>query len=284
LTLSTGALGSFAGSISLSASGLGSGETASFSPSSVGAPGTSTLTITAGSSATLGTFSVAIKGTSGSLVHTTTLALTVVVADFSVSAAPASVTLLQGDTASYTVSVGALNGFTGNITLSASGYPSGATVAFSPSSVAAPGGSTLTVKTTATTAVGTYTLTIKGTSSARVVHSTTVKLVVNPIGDFSFSVNPGSLTVPHGSRGTTYVYLAGQGGFYATVSLSSSGLPAGVTATWGATSKLVYGTSTYSVALKIAAGSSVPPGTYTILLAGTCGPLVHTSTLTLTVS
>ena len=284
LAVSTSALGSFGGTVSLSATGLGSGETASFSSSSIGAPGTSTLTITAGSSATLGTFNVTIKGTSGSVVHTATLALNVVVADFSVSSTPASVTVLQGDTASYAVSVAALNGFTGNITMSASGYPTGATVAFSPGVVAVPGSSLLTVKTGATTPVGTYTLTIKGTSSARVVRSATVKLVVNPVGDFSFSVNPSSLTVPRGSRGTTYVSLTGQNGFYCTVGLSSSGLPAGVSATWGATSKLVSGTTTSSVSLKLSASSSVAPGTYSIQLAGTCGSIVHSATVTLTVN
>jgi len=111
-----------------------------------------------------------------------------------------------------------------------------------------------------------------------------VKLVVNPVGDFSFSVNPSSMTVPRGGRSTPYVSLAGQGGFYATVKFSASGLPAGMTATWGSTSKLVSGTSTSSVSVKIAASSSTVPGTYAITLVGTCGPIVHTATLTVTVT
>jgi len=65
----------FSGSVSLSASGLPAGVTASFSPSSTTT--TSTLTLTASSTATTGTATVTITGTSGSLTHTTPVTLTV---------------------------------------------------------------------------------------------------------------------------------------------------------------------------------------------------------------
>jgi len=68
----------FSGSVSLSASGLPSGVTASFSPNP--ATATSTLTLTASSTATTGTVTVTIMGTSGSLTQTTTVNLTVSVA------------------------------------------------------------------------------------------------------------------------------------------------------------------------------------------------------------
>jgi hypothetical protein len=65
----------FSGSVALTASGLPSGVTATFSPSST--TGTSTLTLTASSTATTGAATVTIKGTSGSLTHTATVNLTV---------------------------------------------------------------------------------------------------------------------------------------------------------------------------------------------------------------
>jgi subtilase family serine protease len=65
----------FAGSVTLSASGLGTGVTAAFSPNP--ATGTSTLTLTASSSATTGTRTVTITGVSGTLTHTTTISLRV---------------------------------------------------------------------------------------------------------------------------------------------------------------------------------------------------------------
>jgi subtilase family serine protease len=67
----------FAGAVSLSVSGLGSRVTSGFSPASVTGSGTSTLTITAASSATRGTRTITIKGTSGSLSHSTTATLTI---------------------------------------------------------------------------------------------------------------------------------------------------------------------------------------------------------------
>lgn len=72
----------FTGSVALSASGLPSGVTASFSPSST--TGTSTLTLTASASATTGTATVTITGTSGTLTHTATLSLNVAAASTSV--------------------------------------------------------------------------------------------------------------------------------------------------------------------------------------------------------
>jgi len=74
-TVSVTQLNGFTGSVALSASGLPSGVTASFSPSST--TGSSTLTLTASSTATTGTKAITITGTSGSLTHTTSLSLTV---------------------------------------------------------------------------------------------------------------------------------------------------------------------------------------------------------------
>src|SRR6266852_4441492 len=65
----------FNGNVSLSASGLANGVTASFSPNP--ATATSTLTLTASSTATTGTVTVTITGTSGSLTHTASISLTV---------------------------------------------------------------------------------------------------------------------------------------------------------------------------------------------------------------
>jgi hypothetical protein len=79
--------------------------------------------------------------------------------DFTISASPSTQTVNVGNATTYTASVGALNGFTGVVTLSASGLPTGATASFSPATVTGAGSSTLTVTTTGSTPVGTSTLT-----------------------------------------------------------------------------------------------------------------------------
>jgi Glycosyl hydrolase family 79, N-terminal domain len=74
-TITVAPSGGFAGTVALAASGLPSGITASFNPSSTTA--TSTLSLAAGSTAATGSSSVTVTGTSGSLSHTVTIPLTV---------------------------------------------------------------------------------------------------------------------------------------------------------------------------------------------------------------
>jgi hypothetical protein len=75
-TVSTAVTAGSAQTVALSATGLPSGASASFSPTSVTAGGSSTLTISTSSTTPSGTFPVTITGT-GSVTHTTSLSLTV---------------------------------------------------------------------------------------------------------------------------------------------------------------------------------------------------------------
>ncbi len=111
-TITVTSTNSFNSAVSLSASGLPSGVTASFSPSSVTPPAngsaTSTLTFTASATASTGTFSVTVTGTSGSTSHSATVSLTVTstggpVTVFYDGAESASTTLTFSSTTSTTV-------------------------------------------------------------------------------------------------------------------------------------------------------------------------------------
>jgi hypothetical protein len=76
-TVTTTVKNSFNGTVTLSASGLPSGATPSFSPSTITGAGTSTLTILAGSATAAGTSTLAISGSSGSLAHSASVTLIV---------------------------------------------------------------------------------------------------------------------------------------------------------------------------------------------------------------
>jgi subtilase family serine protease len=76
-TVSTAVTSGSSESVSLSASGLPSGVTASFSPSTVNSGSSSTLTFTASSSAAAGNYSVTVTGTGSTGSHTATLTLSV---------------------------------------------------------------------------------------------------------------------------------------------------------------------------------------------------------------
>ncbi|GAA1995576.1 M4 family metallopeptidase [Catenulispora subtropica] len=76
-TVSTTLTSGSAQSIALTASGLPTGATASFSPSSVNSGSSSTMTISTTSSTPSGSSTVTVKGTGASATHTTTFTLTV---------------------------------------------------------------------------------------------------------------------------------------------------------------------------------------------------------------
>ena len=76
-TVSTAVTSGSAESVALTASGLPTGVTAAFSPASVTSGGSSTLTLTASSTAAAGTYPITITGTAASGSHTATYSLTV---------------------------------------------------------------------------------------------------------------------------------------------------------------------------------------------------------------
>ncbi len=89
-TATLGTLGGFAGTVTLTASGLPAGATASFAPSSVTSSGTATLTVATTAAVAAGTYSFTITGASGSLVHSTSASLIVT---GGVSSGPATISI-----------------------------------------------------------------------------------------------------------------------------------------------------------------------------------------------
>ncbi|UFP94202.1 RHS repeat-associated core domain-containing protein [Gloeobacter morelensis] len=168
----------FTGPVELSVNGLPSGALASIAPYPT-TGNSSTLTITTDSSTAAGTWPLTINGTaSGASVASASASLTVnPPPNVVLSATPASSTVFQGSTATYTVNLARTN-FSGNVDLSVSGLPSGATATISPDNTT-DSSATLTVTTSTGTAVGAKTLTISGTASGATVSATTVNLTVN---------------------------------------------------------------------------------------------------------
>ena len=261
----------FSSSVSLAVSGLPTGVTAAFSPSS--ATTTSTVTFTATASAAVGTYPLTIKGTSGSLSSTATISLTVVAPSFSLSASAASLTVRQGASGTSTITVSGQNGFSGSVSLAVTGLPTGVTAAFNPSSTTTT--STLTFTVAAATAAGTYPLTVKGTSGTLSATATISLTVVAP--SFSLSASVSSLTVRQGASATSTITVSGKNGFSSSVSLAVTGLPAGVTAAFSPASTASTSTITLTVAASTAAG------TYPLTIKGTSGSLSSTATISLTV-
>jgi hypothetical protein len=85
--------------------------------------------------------------------------------DFTLSVSPANQPVCQGSSATVNVNIGVVGNFSGNVSLTVSGTPAGATAVFSAATVAAPGASTLTIGNTVSVVPGAYSLTITATGS-----------------------------------------------------------------------------------------------------------------------
>ncbi len=201
--------------------------------------------------------------------------------DFTISALPSSRTVVQGAGTSYSTTIAASGGFSGVVSLSVSGLPSGSSGTFSPTTVTTSGNSTLSVTTSVGTPPGTYPLTITGTSGS-LVHTTTVTLVVTgPLPpDFTITASPSSQSVGHNASVSYTVTISAVNGFGGAVALTVTGVPASTTAVFTPTTVNGSGTST----MTITTTSGTPKGTYTLTITGTSGGLVHSTTVGLTVT
>jgi uncharacterized membrane protein len=219
ITITSAIAGGFNAGVALSASGLPSGASASFSPTSIAAPGSgsSTLTITAGSSTPPGAYGVTVTGSGGGVTATTTVGLTVNSSGtpaFTISASPSSLSINQGASGTSTISTGVSGGFNSAIALSVSGLPSGASAGFSPTSIAAPGSgsSAMTISAGSSTPAGTYSITVTG-SGGGLTNNTTVSLTVTTSG------GGGQLIVDGGFESATSSGLSAPG-WTATTNIS----------------------------------------------------------------
>ncbi len=272
--------GAFTGTVSFSVSGLPAGAAATFNPTSVPGSGTSTMSVTTSSTTPTGSYPLTIAGTSGTLTHTASVTLVVtapVTPNFSLSASPASQSVVQGASTSYTVTITPSGGFTGSVTLSASGLPAGAAASFAPNPATST--STMSVTTSSTTPTGSYPLTITGTSGT-LSHTASVTLIVTAAAtpNFTLSASPSSQTVTQGASTSYTVTITPSGGFTGSVTFSASGLPAGATASFAPNPA----TSTSSMTVTTA--TTTPAGSYPLTITGVSGTLSHTASVTLVVT
>ncbi len=181
-TITVTRTGGFTDAVSLGASGLPAGVTASFSVNPA-TGNSSVLTLSASSTATLGPVTVTVTGTGGGLTRSAPIGLTVndvPTPDFSLSASPASLTINRGASGTSTITITRTGGFTGGVTFGASGLPAGVTANFNPNP-ATGNSSVLTLSVSSTATLGAATITVTGAGGS-LTRTTTVGLTVNDGG------------------------------------------------------------------------------------------------------
>ena len=284
-TLTTTLSGGFNNSVSLSASGVPTGTTVSFTPQTIPAPGSgsSSMTITVGSNTPLGTYPITVTSSGGVVQQNTTFTLTVLPPpNFTISASPPSLSIAQGNQGTSTITTTISGGFSNDINLSASGVPGGTTVSFTPQTIPAPGAgsSTMTIMVGVSTPTGIYPITVTG-SGGGVQQNTTVTLTVVAPANFTITASPPSLSIAQGNQGTSTITTTISGGFNNDISLSASGLPTGTSVSFNPQPIPPPGNGSSSMIISV--GNNTPLGTYPITVTGNGGGIQQNTTVTLTV-
>ena len=261
-------INAFTGKVSLTTTvSPSTGLTCILTPTSVtlGTSDTSTLSC----SGSAGRYTVTVKGTSGarSLSQTVTYA----VQDFTVSASPSSLSLNIGTPGASTITVAALNGFAGNVTVTTSS-PTSLSTTLSTPSIKASGTLTLTVNSGT---VGAYSVVITGTSGSltrtanvtvnvgiylRPVLSVPTAETVTQLATLSFTVNASDHSVP-----------------VPTLTLSAAHLP------YGASFGTVQGPFPIFSIFSWTPSIAISPGTYTVTFTVTDGVSSIDSSVDITV-
>ncbi|MGA2352842.1 MAG: hypothetical protein ABSF70_20590, partial [Terracidiphilus sp.] len=197
------------------------------------------------------------------------------IGSFTLKPSATSLSIAQGATGTDTITVTDVSPFTGSVTLSATGLPTGVTVAYGTNPTSAT--SVLTFTATAAATVGTSTVTITGTSGS-LTATTTIALTVTTAGSFTIKPSATTLSVAQGATGTDTITVTDVSPFAGSVTLSAAGLPTGVTVAYGTNP-----TSTTSV-LTFTATAAATVGTSTVTITGTSGTLTATTTIALTVT
>ena len=196
-------------------------------------------------------------------------------ADFTLTAQPGPVSVSQGASASLPLSITSLFGFSGSVSLSVSGLPSGVSASFSAASSSSP---TLTLSASPSAPSGTYPITATANSGS-LVHSVVFNLQVlsNTQPDFSLTALPAAISLAPGSIAVNGIVLAQLRGFNATPVFTVSALPAGVTAAVSTVSSTYYVLSLFA-----AADAPIVPATVTVT--ATSGHLVRSVAFSLQVA
>ncbi|BCZ90222.1 M66 family metalloprotease [Thermus thermophilus] len=264
----------------------------SLSPQSVQVTGPSpvsqALTLTASSSTPTGTYRIKVRGTSGSLSREADLTVTVNAPPppptFTLALSPASLSVQQGGQGQTTLTLTPQNGFTGTVSLSLVGAPSG--VSLSPTSVqvtgADPVNQTLTLTVAASVNSGTYALKVRGTSGSLSKEADLALTVTAPSGggDFSLVLESSSLSISPGE--TSYVRLSVTGTYAGEISLSL--VDDGGNPFTGVRISPTQISVPSAHMLELQAASDLSPGTYALRLRGTGGGITKEVDLTLRVT
>jgi hypothetical protein len=211
-------------------------------------------------------YGVTVTGTDGTIIHS--LTFTLIVIDFNLTAAPNLISVGQGSFNLASISVKALNGFVGSVSLTTVQSP-GLTAQIVPNTIVGSGNAVLNVTAASGMAVGHYTVNVTGTSSP-LIHLVRVNVTVVP-NDFRIQAAITSLSAYPGQSVKSTITLTSLYGFTGAIALSVVA-PSQVAASVNPTSVTLSSGGSRSTTLTVSSSSS---GTFTVNVTGVSGALKH---------
>jgi hypothetical protein len=271
--------GGFAGAVTLAAENLPAGVLIG---NVTVAPGETTGQLTVNVlTAQPGTYTIPIRATAAGLAaQTANLTLTVPTPPgIQIGLEPAAVSVPVTGNATFTVNLTRTGGFTGPVTLTAEGAPSGVTI---PNVTIAAGASSaqMTVSASANAIPAATNMTIRATGAGVPPATAALALTVTPPPGFTMALNPAAVTVIAGQSTQTSLAITRVSGFADPVTLTTTSAPSGITVTYNPA------TVTQNTAqVTVAAAPTVAPGLYQVTVTGAAAGLANRSaTLTVTVT
>jgi hypothetical protein len=265
-TITVVPLNGFTGTVTLSVTTNSTNLVCTLSATSItGGSGTSTLSCH-GSPAS--NYLATVTGTSGTLSHSATV--TYHSQDFTVVASPTAVSPNVGVAGTSTVTVAALNGFSGTVSLAVTTNSTSLVCTLSSTSII--GGSGTSILSCTGSPAGNYLATVTGTSGT-LSHSATVTYHVTNAADFTVTASPTSLTLNAGVTATSTITVASLNGFTGTVTLAVTTNSTNLVCSLSSAS-ITGGSGTSTLSCH---GS--PAGNYLATVTGTSGSLSHSATV-----
>jgi hypothetical protein len=256
---------------------LARGITVTFNPQTVTSESSTRVNVSLTNTATTGSVTVNLVASNlnGSIRKPFTITFNVVASppltsnpDFEITAPLSESTyqVTRGSSITIPVTTVGNSDFSGGLGFTTPNLPVGVTSNFPRSTTTGNTTQNLILSASTTAQLGRFLLPINVASTSlsfpTVRDSVSVFLEITDTPDFAITVNPTSRSVEQGGNTTTTVNISRINGFTGSVTLSITGLPQGVTRSFGA---ITNDAST----LTLSVGTSVAPGTYSTTISGT---------------
>ena len=196
--------------------------------------------------------------------------------------ATTSGTVARGASGNSTLTVSRVGNYTATVALTAENLPSGVTAAFTPDQLTGSASSATVVFTVgATAAAGSSTITVRAAGSG-VTAATAAYVLTIPTPAVALTAGTGASSIVIGASATVPITITRSNGFTEAVTLSATGLPVGVTATF-TPAMIAAGLTTSTLSLAVAGTATPGVSTVTISASGT-GVTTQTASFALTLT